>query len=564
MVLGIGEIGRVWTHENKISSDRNTNEVPLFGLPAGALELFGELAKIDGKTKLNGIFAHDPFQAGRDVTADGFDQVQLFHAISGVQLKLMSLGIDIKGLLGGQHGGKTHPIVAHANAVPDLNAWYSPQREDLTFGTNGEMQKKQDKWHLASDSDVSVHETGHLLLDHINKKLGTWMADCRNNGTCAPEDLEQPEGQWARSEGRAIHEGFADALAALYYDDPEMSEDFAPNIGKPESKADGLRILNNDLTLDNVGWEEHDRGQVYAAFFWSIKKALSDPFGPFKMDSRQAADMTLLILFNHASNYTSSKPTSKDFVDAVLRGIDGMAIECPIPADLQMIKEAVIAEATKRKMLKPQPAPKPDEDPLARMRIKDIKHLENLAGKNVSFKPEQTSRFYGGSQEIYQQQYQTAKFGAIDIVGGSVFINKDKKGRVVNISARDMRNLSSSKINEDIKVAPGKAQAIALDSAQKQLLRSNMKLQNFKAAPPRSKNSKELLHHIKEAQMDVRVAEMALKNLDSRFNISPPKPKLVILPDSNDLFYEIKVGLGIYYVNASSGTAKFVRDVIVN
>jgi len=228
-------IGKIWTSENRISSDGQSREVTLQWLSEGALELFGRLAKVDGKTKLNGFFSYDPFKTDSKVTQDGFDQVQLYYSLSYVQEYLAGLGIDTQAIFSSRHKGKPHPIVAHANAVDDLNAWYSPQEDDLTFGTNN------DKWHLASDSDVTVHEAGHMILDHINKMLGVW------------ENIigEEKRDGWGKSEGGAIHEGFGDILAALLYNDPEMSEDFVPFKATMEFPAQpsgsyGYLVFNND------------------------------------------------------------------------------------------------------------------------------------------------------------------------------------------------------------------------------------------------------------------------------------------------------------------------------
>jgi len=556
MVLGLNQIGRVWTHENRISSDGNTNEVALFGLPENALELFGELTSVDGKTKLNGIFAYNPFQEGREVTTDGFDQVQLYNSITNAQTKLMLLGIDVNGIVAGQHGGKRHPISAHANAVTSLNAWYSPQKDDLTFGTNGDMKKGLDKWHLASDSDVSIHETGHLLLDHINKKLGSFLNDCHNSNFCHPGDLEPDPSQQAFSEGRSIHEGFSDALAALYADDPEMSEDFGPNIGKPPSKTDGLRNVDNNLTLSDVGTEEHDRGQVYSAFFWSIKKGLSDPDGQFKMTSRDAADLTLLILFNHASNYTTGRPTSKDFVDAVIRGIDALQADGKLSVNAEELKKIVVAEGTKRKLLKEeQPPPEPE--------TKTFNDVERIAGPRARFVLEQQSKFRGGFQDIYQQQYQSVRFGTIDVVGGNVFVNKNSKGKIVHISARDVRTMQTLSIDESVSVTEMEAIKKAGLAAGNELKSSASLLNTLKFALQRDKK-KETIKKYKDIEMQVEVAKTALQYLDPKFKIDRKRPKMVIFPGSNELHYEIQTGLSRIYVNAKTGETKFMRDVIAN
>jgi hypothetical protein len=141
----VGPLGRVWRNENRISSDGQTIEIPITNLIADAAgklsELIGKLVKVNGVTKLNGIFSCGPFQQGREVTSDCFDQVHLYHSLNSLQVYLQGLDIDVQQIIASQHSGKPHPMVAHANATDDLNAWYSPQGDDLTFGTNGKIDK---------------------------------------------------------------------------------------------------------------------------------------------------------------------------------------------------------------------------------------------------------------------------------------------------------------------------------------------------------------------------------------------------------------------------------------
>ncbi|MBI2092761.1 MAG: hypothetical protein HYT75_07215 [Deltaproteobacteria bacterium] len=47
---------RIWSRENRISSDGETIISALLGLPENALELYGSMVKVDGQEKLNGLF----------------------------------------------------------------------------------------------------------------------------------------------------------------------------------------------------------------------------------------------------------------------------------------------------------------------------------------------------------------------------------------------------------------------------------------------------------------------------------------------------------------------------
>lgn len=550
-------VGRTWTRENNISSEGLSQEVILTNLGEGALELFGRLVRVDGRTRLNGIFSHDPFQPGKTVTQDGFDQVQLYHSINSLQEYLLTLGVDAQAIISSRHGGRPHPVSAHANAIPDLNAYYSPQNDDLTFGTNGDPSSGQDKWHLASDGDVVIHESGHLFLDHINRGLGGWWTDRRNYNPRPGQPTD--ETGWSVGEGRAIHEGFGDILAALFYDDQEMSEDFAPNIGRPPNKTDGLRNVNNDLTIENSGAEEHDRGQVYAGFFWSIKKHLQDPNGPFKLTSRQAADLTLKIVFNHASNYTTSRPKPSDFVAAVLRGAEGLAKSGQLPPDLEILKSLIISEAARRKMIT---IPRDLENTNEGM-VSAVAASMAIAGGPNTFRLDQMARFHGGSQEIYQQQYKLQSGLVVDVVGGAMHVQKDQNGSAVFVSLRDVFKIPPEGIDETIRLDQRGATTIAYASAQRQLLDTKNKLMHLMFAPMFAR-PQNFLAIYKESQMEYRIAETAVKSFNTRFNMSGPPTKLVIIPGINHLQYEIKVGLGIYYVDAQTGSVTFKRDVIMD
>jgi hypothetical protein len=142
-------------------------------------------------------------------------------------------------------------------------------------------------------------------------------------------------------------------------------------------------------------------------------------------------------------------------------------------------------------------------------------------------------------------------------------VNRQQDGSIANISAKDVRILKSGDIDETVNLDPGKAFHLAGMAAQKELVKAGANLRNFRFSPTDSRK-RDVLKRLKEAQMDARVADTAMRYFDPRFKLMQESPKMVILPGSNNLHYEIKVGLGIFHVNAKSGEVKFVRDVIVN
>jgi hypothetical protein len=531
LIDGSLPIGLIWKRENRVSSDADTMEVSLKNLIPDAtgqlMELFGNLVKVDGKTKLNGVFRYGPFEGESKLTADGFDQVQLYHSLNDVQEYLGRLGVDIPSILARQHNGGSHPIKAHANAVEDLNAWYDSESDDLTFGTG------EGKWHLASDSDISVHESGHMMLDHINSKLGNW---------------------WS-GEGRAIHEGFGDALAALRSDDAELSEDFAAYEGGSDSKTAGLRTAKNELTLKDVGTEEHDRGQVYAGFFWSVREKIE----ALGLTGREAADVTLELMFAHSFKYKTVKPKPRDFVDAMIAGAESLAAEGRLAVDIETAKTIITEEAKRRGFLDPVSADEEPEDIFA-----NVTALEERFGGGglLRFVPDTEN----AEQRFYQEQYQTREHGYVEVVGSGAVEQMGPTGPVV--SARDVRAIGQGEIDETVNINISAAISSARTNAAMTLIQTEQRKSALESLGSRKSfmNDEDYRARLAAAQMDYRVAEAAVAELGhpGKRTIVPPQSRLVILPDSNELFYEIKAGLGMYYINAKTGDLNFERHVFVN
>ncbi len=170
------------------------------------------------------------------VTTDGFDQVQAYYAFSSLMTYMGTLGYDMAKI------ANVFPILINVNAVDDVNAWYNPSAVDLTFGTG--RRSSVGEWHLASDHEIVEHEGGHLAFDRIIPALS----------------------QWYSGDGGAIHEGFGDGIAALKRNDPELSEDFPPNIGRAYGTMLGLRTVAHSLKYNDVSSEVHDKGRSTADF----------------------------------------------------------------------------------------------------------------------------------------------------------------------------------------------------------------------------------------------------------------------------------------------------------
>jgi hypothetical protein len=372
-----------------------------------------------------------------------------------------------------------------------------------------------------------------MILDHINPKLGKSRS----------------------GEGGAIHEGFGDILSALRYDDPEVSEDFLAIAGKPGSKTMGLRTVENALTLNQAGHEVHDRGQVYAGFFWSVKKRLPGA-------SRQAADTALRLVFAHAYQYKTSKPSPADFVATVIAGAEALSASGKLGVDLNTVKTIINKEAAKRGMLdtKVQPV-------VPGVVFTSVKQAEKHFGPKgqTRFVLEQTGKHLGIEQRIYQQQYKTKRFGYVNVVEHGIIEHRLPNRKAPFISTNDARLIPLGQIDETIKIDGATALNLAMADAnsiltgnriQKVMLEASLKTGGLK--------TKADFEKLADVQMGHKMMTTAVNVLEYMKSRTVPPAELVILPDSNALHYKFNVGLGIYYINAKTGRAKFERDVFVN
>lgn len=544
-------VGRRWIEENRVSSYDMSIDVPISAedLHPTSFDLMGRRAIVDGMHSLDGNFLCGPFRENSNVTMDCFDQMKLFMALTGIQNYLGSLGYDVEAIIGANHRGEYHPAVGHANAVSDFNAWFSLQSEQLTFGT------AHDEWHLCSDDDISIHEFGHYLLHHLNRNLSNWHA----------------------GEGGAIHEGFGDALAALYHDDPEISEDFPPARGKPDDPTKGLRTVENDLTLKEVGEEVHSRGRVYGGFFWSIKKCIyedalakeregldgAEPKLERKlMLSRWAADITTQILINHAIFYSSTEPDSEDFVRAVMTAVNAMAGSgrLPVQIDQEWLIDVVKAEAKERGMIgwwfdKLNPVNLEKLEPFDPEAVIDL-----YEGKSMEvFYMDAGGVMLPSAGMVFMQEYATLPDGDIlKVLGAGVMIFKDMRGNSRDISGRSMRMIKTGNISSEVNYTSEVALDIVKVEAIKREHGSRREKVYLEDEYARTGPVGDLFERLAKAQMRHRIDVFAKGMLDV---FHPSVHELVILPDESDVYYEFKMGLSLYYVNRRTGELKVYDDV---
>ncbi len=538
-------LAQVWERENRVSSEEKVIKVFLGGLPETPDGLVGEWAKVDGQTRLHNNFFCAVFKPFSKVTTDCFDQVQAYYTLTQIQRYLQSLGIDVKGAIGSAHDGKDHPIVAHVNAVEDMNAWFSFQSDDLTFGTS------KDKWHLASDGDIVGHEAHHLILHHRNKNLGKWYA----------------------GEGRSIHEGFSDAGPAFFMDDPEMSEDFPPARGMPENKNVGLRTVDNSLNLDEVGHEEHSRGRVYGGFFWGLKKRLqsaieagmrSEVCGELNdfdiaVASCKAADVIAFIMHEHAIYYLSKSPDSVEFINAVYRSAYAFLKKFPEDAKYcASILDDIIIEGKARRMLRTEETPKEPANMASFAPIDLSQYLHDLEVRNgpSDFVLDQEVLSITGGRKSYQQYFTLPDGRSVKVLGAGISAITDENGAIVEISDMDVVPFLSRDFNRNTSVTPQKAVQRAADVARQNYLQADSARRKFDKLVTFDKKSSE---EFKAVQMEYRIA---LEASESAKSLNLEDANLVLIPGSDDLHYEFEMGLSLYYVNARTGETMVKPDAL--
>lgn len=505
--------GLVWTHENNLSSDGTTADPVTFSyLPLAGKEFQGRFVTVSGLTPVNGLFKCEPFAEGSKVTQDCFDQGQLYFSLSTNYDYLNYLGFDLARILASKHEGEFHPVNAMANGIQWMNAYYSPWEDRLVFGTS------DNKWHLASDSDVTLHEFGHMVLDHINPML-----------------------VGAYGEGRAIHEAFGDAFAALYFDDPEVSEDFPPVIGQPSGKDKGLRTVKNNLRLSDVSREEHDRGQVYAGFWWSLYKnlsALPDRSGKI-LGEKEARILALRLLINHAAHYQTAFPKPADFLDAVSGGAEGLESVGLLPVPLHEVVRLVGEEGRRRELAATPPSGRSASIDLFQEPIimKDLEvalqHYRDQSRGRILFRQVARLPYLGGRVEYYQQQYKTKQQGVVDVIDHGLRMREDLQGwrRVL---LRDVRTpFKSGMIDEQVGIASETAGQLAREAL-------NDRWTRFQAEPPQNEEE--------------RLLQQTLE-LCRQFDQSSTRyePKLVIYGDHDYLSWAVPIGYGTFFVPAMRG-----------
>ncbi len=123
---------------------------------------------------------------------------------------------------------------------------------------------------FVANAGVVVHELGHALF-HLRT---------RGDPLAPPlaSDASTRAGKWQAS----LHEGFADSLATLLFDDPAF---LAPSVDLPNRRVDAGAVLTEALLpvteegglVSALGYDPYPLGTVFASAAWDVRTALDDP-----------------------------------------------------------------------------------------------------------------------------------------------------------------------------------------------------------------------------------------------------------------------------------------------
>ena len=572
----------LWENENFTASidgtdtdgdgcDSTRNADAEVNITVGPKGIFSKYASINGTTKFSKNLRFSPLackatnlkKAGP--TSAGFDEVFALVKLTSLFEYLSNMELDIAGLMKVRHGdSELNPLKANVNTDDSCNAWYSPTAGDLTFGTC-------EKMHTAACGDIVAHEFGHWLLDKLNPKLLEPTDVISDSWWPVPHKLYAGEQD-------AIHEGFADAFAAIFHGNPVISEDSWVFTGK--KPGSGLRTVENKAKRRSIGSEAHERGLVYGGFFWSLYKRIE---GIIKKSGKteDASFVAVSLMWEHALHYRVAHPNTDQFVDAMLAGANALFNAEKVEIDPFALRDAILDEAFSRELI--------DATYVAARKTRDGTDLPDgfmLQGRKdfmlrsaddakkelardgrTDFDDPQVSWTAAGTHAFYQQVFITKDAERVEVLGNGLVVEKvnpkgmrfKRGGEFVHVFTDGVRNLSGQgSVNETVKC---KATA-AIESVRREIASRAKKAASklsAEKAKPQGTNLQRLrigmLSRDKKALAEAK--ELILEGFCNG-------PRLVLLPGAKSLSWRIRVKDIVGYVDAITGKATLVRNYIID
>jgi hypothetical protein len=260
----------------------------------------GDNGRLDGKRVSTA--ATDPRTRLRRPSLDfrvwhrdrGFEEVMVYYHIDAAIRYLEQLGYR------GRKAIFRAPLKVDVNGTRDDNSWYSPELEQLTFGT-GYVDD-------AEDAETILHELGHAIQDAICPDFGQ------------------------SHQAAAMGEGFGDYFAASYFADRKPAR-YQPTVMSWNGLPDGLaargdpqlasccnppcvRRLDERFTFKDfvdAPDNEHDNGRIWSATLWDIRCAVG----------RDVADVIILDSHFQLDAFTTFARGARAIIDADQNLYDG-------------------------------------------------------------------------------------------------------------------------------------------------------------------------------------------------------------------------------------------------
>ncbi len=561
----------LWEGHNFISSndgvdrdgdgfDETRNAGISIDLPIGAQELRGKRITVHGATSLAGNFRQFPFDhraTNRNHvhrTRDQFNQVHAYVTYTSLLDYLTALGLNTSQMLHTFRRKDLNRIEVNVDVGPICNAYYNRNSEDLNFGSCPEMD-------TPADGDILVHEFGHLVLDHRNPD----MLDPANYIPPTPNGRQMYQG-----EQNAIHEGFADALAAFIHHDPQIAEDSYVFTGN--DREAGLRDISQFARFDrNTSSECHERGKIYGNFFWAVKERIADiPY----LTEQEAYETALKILWEHARHYPPGRVDREDFVNAILAGMEALAEAGRLPIDPNTLRAIILEEALARNIVT-QTFVKAHRAPQGGLALsfspaqEDGRTLKSAKDVITHFRRKGTALFgagvesstAAGERTVYPQLHRTRNDRMIPMLGQGFVENTVKPGgmlfvkanKAVGVTTKNVREIKRNEIDERILVRAADGRGRILRHIRKALIQTRREIKTWSAKPLSSERWQNLSTLTRD--------EAVLSAVEAQLRRSRTLPSsLVIQPKARTLSHRFELGAITASMDAVTGEITLARN----
>jgi Fungalysin metallopeptidase (M36)/Fungalysin/Thermolysin Propeptide Motif len=224
-------------------------ESPLRGSPARV-----RLDNLKDPTRLEGHYAAVKTRPDADIssqngeffyaeTESSFDSPNLYFFLDQIRATFRSqFGNPQDGPTLLETQANFNPMVGYVHdPSAENNAYYSPETRQLYFG---DIHLDSDERYTSRSRDIVIHEFTHAITDSI----------C-NLGRTMPH-----------TQSRAMSEGYSDYFAASTLDNAVMGDYFM-------NDPAGFRSCQNNRRFPaGYAGEEHDVGEVWSGFLWSLRQ----------------------------------------------------------------------------------------------------------------------------------------------------------------------------------------------------------------------------------------------------------------------------------------------------